>query len=198
MGDFMDYDKFIEILFKEFDKNPPLWIGAGSLLILLVAFLIFRILLKTGKKKSDYRNTVPAFVQDGDTAPRAELGTVMASLNDEPPATGHRVLSIDDTLDVPDISISTRDELGLLEELSIPRPGTSETVKPKPTEKDLSKELPKDPPPVDTGPASQSERTLDELQEIERKLIALRELHDAGLIATEIYLLKSREFARDL
>ena len=36
----------------------------------------------------------------------------------------------------------------------------------------------------------------DELIEIERKLLALRELHDAGLIATEIYLLKSREFAK--
>jgi len=194
MGDFMDYDKFIEILFKEFDKNPPLWIGAGSLLILLVAFLIFRILLKTGKKKSDYRNTVPAFVQDSNAEPRAELETVMASLNDGPPAPGHKVLSIDDTLDIPGVSITSRDELGLLEELSIPRPGSSEIV----TEKPAPKEKPKDPPPADDGPASQSERTLDELQEIERKLIALRELHDAGLIATEIYLLKSREFARDL
>ena len=38
----------------------------------------------------------------------------------------------------------------------------------------------------------------EELIELEKKLSALQELHDAGLIATEIYILKSREFARGI
>jgi hypothetical protein len=36
------------------------------------------------------------------------------------------------------------------------------------------------------------------LIELEKKLSALQELHDAGLIATEIYILKSREFAKGI
>ena len=39
---------------------------------------------------------------------------------------------------------------------------------------------------------------LEELCDIERQMKALRELHDAGLIATEIYLHKSRELARKI
>ena len=42
------------------------------------------------------------------------------------------------------------------------------------------------------APAS---NTVEELQDLERQMKALRELHDAGLIATEIYLHKSRELA---
>lgn len=39
---------------------------------------------------------------------------------------------------------------------------------------------------------------IEKLQDIERQMKALRELHDAGLIATEIYLHKSRELARKI
>jgi len=49
---------------------------------------------------------------------------------------------------------------------------------------------------TETHDIGDSSAKRDELIEIERKLLALRELHDAGLIATEIYLLKSREFAK--
>ncbi|MGC6512717.1 MAG: hypothetical protein ACON4J_08115 [Parvibaculales bacterium] len=44
-------------------------------------------------------------------------------------------------------------------------------------------------------PADTSANMIEELQDLERQMKALRELHDAGLIATEIYLHKSRELA---
>lgn len=47
-----------------------------------------------------------------------------------------------------------------------------------------------------TAPNAPSRK--DMLQDIERQMKALRELHDAGLIATEIYLHKSRELARKI
>lgn len=43
-----------------------------------------------------------------------------------------------------------------------------------------------------------TEDLIEDLAEVEMKMKALRELHDAGLIATEIYLLKTRELAKDL
>ena len=124
------------------------------------------------------------------------------------------VLTIDDTL-TPAISSSNEvaqdDDNSLLEELSIPRPGTVTPPpkrglfsKPASTTNDQpSEQATESPNGVDVNEVSISESpksnlTEDELVEIERKLVALRELHDAGLIATEIYLLKSREFSRDL
>lgn len=46
-----------------------------------------------------------------------------------------------------------------------------------------------------TQESEPTKNTIDQLQDLERQMKALRELHDAGLIATEIYLHKSRELA---
>lgn len=88
--------------------------------------------------------------------------------------------------------------------LSVDSPVRSLFSKPASTTNDQpSEQATESPNGVDVNEVSISESpksnlTEDELVEIERKLVALRELHDAGLIATEIYLLKSREFSRDL
>ena len=50
--------------------------------------------------------------------------------------------------------------------------------------------------PEPEAPSAPSRK--ETLQDIERQMKALRELHDAGLIATEIYLHKSRELARKI
>lgn len=50
--------------------------------------------------------------------------------------------------------------------------------------------------PETEAPSAPSRK--ETLQDIERQMKALRELHDAGLIATEIYLHKSRELARKI
>lgn len=211
----LDLEKILEILFRAFDKNPPLWIGVGCLFIALVAFLMFRIIF-SGKRKKQVRKGQPAILNNtppdtGDNAPG--LPGFMGN-QDNTSKPEEVILTIDDTLTPPTSSNNQADEdddNSLLEELSIPRPGT-DTPPPKrrlfsksaPATDDLPSEQTQE---VSTGfevnkPSSsdspKANLTEDELVEIERKLVALRELHDAGLIATEIYLLKSREFSRDL
>lgn len=211
----LDFEKILEILFRAFDKNPPLWIGVGCLLIALIAFLVFRVIF-SGKGKKEARKGQPAI-----------LNRTQSETSDNPPGLPgfmsnmenagkpeDVVLTIDDTL-TPAISSSNEaaqdDDNSLLEELSIPRPGN---VTPPPKRGLFSKatsttndqpstqatETPNggDVNEVSISDSPKTNLTEDELAEIERKLVALRELHDAGLIATEIYLLKSREFSRDL
>ena len=78
------------------------------------------------------------------------------------------------------------DDDALIEELTIPRVGQEVP------EEEAVQETP--------APSDAPQKTHDKetLAEIERKMKALRELHDAGLIATEIYLLKSRELSKDI
>lgn len=211
----LDFEKILEILFRAFDKNPPLWIGVGCLLIALVAFLVFRVIF-SGKSKKEARKGQPAILNssqsEADGNPPGLPGFMSNMENTAKPE--EVVLTIDDTL-TPSISTSNEtakdDDNSLLEELSIPRPGT---VPPPPkrglfskpvraNDVEPSEQAPDTPTEVEAieTPFSKKPKanlTEDELVEIERKLVALRELHDAGLIATEIYLLKSREFSRDL
>ena len=207
----LDFEKILEILFRAFDKNPPLWIGVGCLLIALIAFLVFRLIF-SGKGKKEARKGQPAILnstQSETSDNPAGLPGFMSNMENAGKPEDV-VLTIDDTL-TPAISSSNKaaqdDDNSLLEELSIPRPGT---VIPPPkrglfskaasaTNDQPSTQATESPNGVDVNEVSSSTNlTEDELVEIERKLVALRELHDAGLIATEIYLLKSREFSRDL
>ena len=219
----LDFEKILEILFRAFDKNPPLWIGVGCLLIALMAFLIFRLIF-TNRPKKDARKGQPAILnatQPENTDNNDNISGLPGFMNNQANTSKPEeiVLTIDDTLNPP-ISTSDRatqdEDKSLLEELSIPRPGT---VPPVPKTSAPKRGLfNKSAPVVEDTPAEQassnaesimadalpesdgakSNLSEDDLVEIERKLIALRELHDAGLIATEIYLIKSREFSRDL
>jgi hypothetical protein len=209
----LDFEKILEILFRTFDKNPPLWIGVGCLFIALIAFLVFRVIF-SGKGKKEARKGQPAILNSTQSETSVNPAVLPGFMNDMDNANKPEdvVLTIDDTL-TPAISTSNEaaqdDDNSLLEELSIPRPGT---VTPPPKRGLFSKSASNNQPSeqatetpnggevndVSTSESPKTNLTEDELVEIERKLVALRELHDAGLIATEIYLLKSREFSRDL
>lgn len=211
----LDIEKILEILFRAFDKNPPLWIGVGCLFIALIAFLVFRIIF-SGKNKKQARKGQPAILNntpsDADDNPPGLPGFMGNLDNTSKPE--EVVLTIDDTLTPLNASsdqAAQDDDNSLLEELSIPRPGADT---PPPKRRLFSKSVPATNDPLSNDPqggatdfeqnkgasnkSPKANLTEDELVEIERKLVALRELHDAGLIATEIYLLKSREFSRDL
>ncbi len=48
---------------------------------------------------------------------------------------------------------------------------------------------------MDKNIAKNNDAEIKGLKEVERQMLALRELYEAGLVAPEIYLLKSRELA---
>ena len=219
----LDFEKILEILFRAFDKNPPLWIGVGCLLIALMAFLIFRLIF-TNRPKKDARKGQPAILnaaQPENTDNTDNTSGLPGFMNNQANTSKPEeiVLTIDDTLNPP-VSTSDRatqdEDNSLLEELSIPRLGTvppvPKTSAPKQGLFNETASVVEDTPAeqassnaesimADALPESDGAKpnlSEDDLVEIERKLIALRELHDAGLIATEIYLIKSREFSRDL
>ena len=117
-------------------------------------------------------------------------------------------LTIDDTLENSVESKNNlifEDDNDLVEELLIPRPGMDED-KPRKSLFERSN-INADKKLSDNDQTQTTRNKIDhlkfnisdeELIELEKKLSALQELHDAGLIATEIYILKSREFARGI
>lgn len=189
----LDFEKTLEMLFREFDKNPPLWIGVASLLVALLAFLVFHLLF-TGRKKKDPEKGRSAI--SGTPAADAEnkkpgLSDLVENLDREDEA----VPAMDDT-PAPGATMAEAgpdDDSRLLEELSIPRPGAVPSPPGTAASPDADHQT-----PGNANPAEKAKLSDGELIEIERKLVALRELHDAGLIATEIYLLKSRELSKDI
>ena len=153
-----------------FGQNPLLWAGLGAALIMLCALLIAqRWAASKGREKHS----------GAEAAKKSQ--TNLADMIDQNGATSPPPAEETEAETAP----VTNDD-ALIEELTIPRVG---------------QEVPEEEPVQETpAPSDAPQETHDKemLADIERKMKALRELHDAGLIATEIYLLKSRELAKDI
>lgn len=202
----IDFKEFLEIIFIEFDKNPTTWISIGCSIFVIFLFLLFRLMFSR-KSNKEIRKNHPAILNNtqGVTENSQDLPSFITNENK---SNKEFNLTIDDTLEYSVESknnIMFEDDNDLVEELLIPRPGMDED-KPRKSLFEKSnisaeKKLP------DNNHTQTTRNKIDnlkfnisdeELIELEKKLSALQELHDAGLIATEIYILKSREFARGI
>lgn len=203
----IDFKELLEIIFTEFDKNPTVWIGIGCSVFVIFLFLLFRLTFSK-KSNKEIRKNHPAILNTTQGVIPENSQDLPSFITNEDKSNKEFNLTIDDTLENSVESKNNlifEDDNDLVEELLIPRPGMDED-KPRKSLFERSninadKKLP------DNDQTQTTRNKIDhlkfnisdeELIELEKKLSALQELHDAGLIATEIYILKSREFARGI
>jgi hypothetical protein len=203
----IDFKELLEIIFIEFDKNPTVWIGIGCSVFVIFLFILFRLIFLK-KNNKEIRKNQPAILSTSQGVKPENSQDLPSFITNENKSSKEFNLTIDDTLEYSVQSknnLMFEDDHDLVEELLIPRPGMDED-KPR---KSLfeSSNISADKKLADNDQTQTTGNKIDhlkfnisdeELIELEKKLSALQELHDAGLIATEIYILKSREFARGI
>ena len=203
----IDFKELLEIIFTEFDKNPTVWVGIGCSVFVIFLFLLFRLTFSK-KSNKEIRKNHPAILNTTQGVIPENSQDLPSFITNEDKSNKEFNLTIDDTLENSVESKNNlifEDDNDLVEELLIPRPGMDED---KPRKSlfersniSVNKKLPDNDQTKTTGSKIDHLKfniSDEELIELEKKLSALQELHDAGLIATEIYILKSREFARGI
>ncbi|MGI9440706.1 MAG: hypothetical protein ACR2OT_06975 [Parvibaculales bacterium] len=158
--------------------NAPILLAFGGVMLLLVFFLSTR---RPRHSKDNPIDVPETNIREADEAPE------ILTIEDE-------FINVDD--------INTPDGVGD-DDMAIPRIGETDeqapvemaapAPAPEPVETHINEPEGNDPESKTTKKAEEAER----LAEIERKMLALRELYEAGLIAPEIYVIKAREFAEE-
>jgi hypothetical protein len=204
----LDINKILELIFIEFDKNPTEWILFGCLIVLLLVFFVLRLVFFSSKDVVA-RKGKPSILNSIENVEEKDLSLPLGFIDTNKSNSGENFNLNSGALD--DNSNSTvneylyLDDNSLIEELTIPRPGDISSVKKDYSPNQSTLETKKDFSTFDQKNVHEQEMldksilNLSELEliEIERKLIALKELHNANLIAKEIYVLKSREILKD-
>ena len=158
--------------------NAPILLAFGGVMLLLVFFLFTR---RPRHSKDNPIDVPETNIREADEAPE------ILTIEDE-------FINVDD--------INAPDGVGD-DDMAIPRigetdeatdePAAAPAPAPEPVETHINE-------PESNEPESKTEKKAEEaerLAEIERKMLALRELYEAGLIAPEIYVIKAREFAEE-
>ncbi len=158
--------------------NAPILLAFGGVMLLLVFFLSTR---RSRHSKDNPIDVPETNIREADEAPE------ILTIEDE-------FINVDD--------INAPDDVGD-DDMAIPRIGETDeqapvemaapAPAPEPVETPINEPEGNDPESKTTKKAEEAER----LAEIERKMLALRELYEAGLIAPEIYVIKAREFAEE-
>lgn len=204
----LDINKILELIFIEFDKNPTEWILFGCLIVLLLVFFVLRLVFFSSKDVVA-RKGKPSILNSIENVEEKDLSLPLGFIDTNKSNSGENFNLNSGALD--DNSNSTvneylyLDDNSLIEELTIPRPGDISSVKKDYSPNQSTLETKKDFSTFNQKNVHEQEMldksilNLSELEliEIERKLIALKELHNANLIAKEIYVLKSREILKD-
>ena len=191
----------MRIAARMFEQNGTLFIGAGIAVLVLILLVIVS---RRMRRSPDMAGSVAA--PNGPTLPDGDIDLEMA---DDATAQGETIVfeaeiapdRLDDAaahqFDLDD------DALDDIDELTIPKVGEA----PPPRKSRffsaswLHRESPAEPTIIAEGFETPDSKTMQEagecarLAEIERNMLALRELYEAGLIAPEVYVLKAREFA---
>ena len=184
--------------------NVPIFLACGGAVLLLMVFLLAR--RKTGR--AGEVGAIGAVRRANDIkspdVKSPDVDKIDARRDD-----GNKVLTIEDELlDINDIGEpparaghtgNSGHTASADDDIIIPRMGEVPDVPNVPM--GASAEKAKDAMPTNAptsapnlqSPMGDSEEA--RLAEIERKILALRELYEAGLIAAEIYVIKAREFA---
>ena len=194
----------MRILARMFEQNGTLFIGATiAITVLMVLVLVARRMRNNSSDHGILENAVKAPEVDDDIelsmvddpVPGSAGETMVFEVDEAPPdqlneAVAHQ-FDIDDKL-MEDIDDMTIPKVG---EAAPPRKGSLFSAS------WLHRERKEETVPAPTDMATTDARTIDSaaecsrLAEIERNMLALRELYEAGLIAPEVYVLKAREFA---
>ena len=204
----LDINKILELIFIEFDKNPTEWTLFGCLIVLLLVFFVLRLVFFSSKDVVA-RKGKPSILNSIENVEEKDLSLPLGFIDTNKSNSGENFNLNSGALD--DNSNSTvneylyLDDNSLIEELTIPRPGDISSVKKDYSPNQSTLETKKDFSTFNQKNVHEQEMldksilNLSELEliEIERKLIALKELHNANLIAKEIYVLKSREILKD-
>jgi hypothetical protein len=209
----MDFDRLSRIFARMMDENGALY-SAGGIAVLALLVLVIALRLRKSKRAK--------LAGQAQSAPASKVMASEAIIDDdiemtmeleETPTTEDVVAFELDTSapQAPDMHIGKdMDGVDDLDDITIPKVGQA-----PPPQKSrffsaawLHKET-KTAPASGLADASQmgdahapedsqmraAASECARLAEIERKLMALRELYEAGLIAPEVYVLKAREFA---
>ena len=199
----------MRILARMFEQNGSLYIGAAIAVIVLIVLVTMarRMRVKAATQVST-NNTVKS--------PMAADDIELTMIDDAAPSGGDEsvVFELDETTteqfnpDQLDQATAHQfdiddDALADIDDITIPKVG--EAPPPRKTRffsaSWLHREKKEETVPVPVDLAKADARTIDSaaecarLAEIERNMLALRELYEAGLIAPEVYVLKAREFA---
>jgi hypothetical protein len=204
----LDINKILELIFIEFDKNPTEWILFGCLIVLLLVFFVLRLVFFSSKDVVA-RKGKPSILNSIENVEEKDLSLPLGFIDTNKSNSGENFNlnsgALDDNSNLTVNEYLYLDDNSLIEELTIPRPGDISSVKKDYSPNQSTLETKKDFSTFDQKNVHEQEMldksilNLSELEliEIERKLIALKELHNANLIAKEIYVLKSREILKD-
>jgi hypothetical protein len=204
----LDINKILELIFIEFDKNPTEWTLFGCLIVLLLVFFVLRLVFFSSKDVVA-RKGKPSILNSIENVEEKDLSLPLGFIDTNKSNSGENFNlnsgALDDNSNLTVNEYLYLDDNSLIEELTIPRPGDISSVKKDYSPNQSTLETKKDFSTFDQKNVHEQEMldksilNLSELEliEIERKLIALKELHNANLIAKEIYVLKSREILKD-
>jgi hypothetical protein len=204
----LEINKILEFIFIEFDKNPTEYILFGCLIVLLLVFFVLRLVFFSSKDVVA-RKGKPSILNSIENVEEKDLSLPLGFIDTNKSNSGENFNlnsgALDDNSNLTVNEYLYLDDNSLIEELTIPRPGDISSVKKDYSPNQSTLETKKDFSTFNQKNVHEQEM-LDksilnlselELREIERKLIALKELHNANLIAKEIYVLKSREILKD-
>ena len=194
----------MRIIARMFEQNGTIFIGAAiAITVLIVLVLVARRMRNKAAAQEAPENAVKAPQVEDDIElsmvdepmPSAAGETMVFEVDEASPdqlddATSHQFDIDEDVMDdIDDITIPKVGEA--------PPPRKSKFFSASWLHRDKKEE-----PIMGPGDMAQPDaRTMDKaaecarLAEIERNMLALRELYEAGLIAPEVYVLKAREFA---
>ena len=197
----------MRIIARMFEQNGTIFIGAAIAIIVLIVLVI--VARRMRNKAADEmpeatpENTVKAPLADDDielsviddpmpeAAKEAMVFEVDETLPDQLDEAASHQFDIDENVmdDIDDITIPKVGEA--------PPPRKSKFFSAAWLHRDKKEEpilAPGDMPQADAQTMDKAAECA-RLAEIERNMLALRELYEAGLIAPEVYVLKAREFA---
>jgi hypothetical protein len=214
----MDFDRLSRIFARMMDENGLLYSTGGiAVLALLVLVIALRIRKSKRAKLASQAQSAPVSKELAPKALRSKAVIdddieMTIKLEETPTAEGVVAFELDTSApQAPDMHIGEgMDGVDDLDDITIPKIGQA-----PPPQKSrffsaawLNKETKTAPASGLADAAQMSDAPAPEdsqmraaasecarLAEIERKLMALRELYEAGLIAPEVYVLKAREFA---
>jgi len=191
----------MRIAARMFEQNGTLFIGAGiAVLVLITLVIVSRRMRRANKAVGAAQTETDTHLPDGD---------IDLEMADDVAAPGETIIfETDISPDRLDDAAAHQfdmddDVLDDIDDLTIPKVGEA----PPPRKSKffsaswLHRDKAEEPAIIADSFEAPDKRTMKEagecarLAEIERNMLALRELYEAGLIAPEVYVLKAREFA---
>lgn len=195
----------MRIIARMFEQNGTIFIGAAIAVVILIALVILSRRMRKKATSSGGAVAAPG------SAPMPENDIELSMMEDPMPTGNNEAMQfeLDETppdqlddaaahqFDIDDDGLDDIDDITIPKVGEAPAPRKSRFFSASWLHRD-KKETPVFAPGEMAAPDA---RTMDSaaecarLAEIERNMLALRELYEAGLIAPEVYVLKAREFA---